>query len=101
VVARGNGAIAGIWHSHWRRPGYDYREDHKERDERVYLIRGSWAHEQGLVKPGKVGYLDDITQPGQEPFCSCYVQYISALSKLPDEMLTKSGQQFLTKARAA
>ena len=31
VIATSNNAIAAIWHSHWRRPGYDFREDHKAR----------------------------------------------------------------------
>jgi hypothetical protein len=43
VIATSNNAIAAIWHSHWRRPGYDFREDHKERDQLYYLIRGNWA----------------------------------------------------------
>lgn len=91
IVALDNGAIAGVWHSHWRRPGYDYRVDHKERDEKVYLIRNSWAHRDGLVKPGRPGYLDAITQPAQEPFCSCYVTYLTTLLDLPSDMLTRVG----------
>jgi len=91
IVAVENGALAAEWHSPWRRPGYDYREDHKERDERLYLIRDSWAHQKGLVKPGAAGYYDEITSAGQEPFCSCTVRYVFALRKLPPDMLTKAG----------
>jgi hypothetical protein len=47
VIATSNNAIAAIWHSHWRRPGYDFREDHKERDQLYYLIRGNWAQKTG------------------------------------------------------
>jgi len=44
ILAQDGGAIALIWHSHWRQSGYDYREDHKERDGKVYAIRGNnWA----------------------------------------------------------
>lgn len=43
IIATSNNAIAAEWHSHWRQAGYDYREDHKERDKQVYLIRGNWA----------------------------------------------------------
>jgi intein/homing endonuclease len=71
VIASDGGAIAGMWRSHWRQPGYDYRPDHKDRDEKIYLIRDSWAHRAGLVKPGRPGYVDDITAPAVEPFCRC------------------------------
>ena len=71
LLAADGGAIAGIWHSHWRQAGYNYRPDHKDRDEKTYLIRDSWAHQAGLVKKGRVGYYDESTAPGQEPFCRC------------------------------
>lgn len=95
LVAKGGGAIACIWRSNFRRAGYNYREDHKERDGKVYLIRGSWAQEQGLVKPGFAGYFDEITAPGEEIFCSCYAVYLYALRQLPDDMLTKKGKDSL------
>lgn len=91
VVAKGGGAIAAEWHSHFRQRGYDYREDHKERDGKVYLIRGNWAQEKGLVKPGKAGYLDEITQVGEEPMCRCFNSFVYAPSRLPIEMLTQKG----------
>ena len=69
VIAHDGGAIAGRWYSHWRQAGYDYREDHKERDGQIYLVRHSWAARAGLVKTGEAGWMDDITQPGQEVFC--------------------------------
>ncbi|MFP1463127.1 hypothetical protein ACLB1E_23590 [Escherichia coli] len=34
LLAVQSGAIALRWHSNWRRPGYKYRQDHKERDEK-------------------------------------------------------------------
>lgn len=91
IVAQDGGALAAVWHSNWRQKNYDYREDHKERDEKVYLIRDSWAHKAGFVKPGKVGYLDQITQPAEEPFCRCHASYLYALKRLPPEMLTAKG----------
>ncbi len=69
ILAADGGAIAGLWRSNYRQAGYDYREDHRERDDRVYLVRDSWAHRAGLVKRNKNGYYDEITAPGQEPFC--------------------------------
>lgn len=92
IVANEAGAIAGMWHSHWRQPGYDYREDHKERDEKVYLVRDSWADDAGLVKPGPNGYTDAITQPGEEVFCRCFYEYIYALRDMPDDMITAKGK---------
>lgn len=69
IVAKDGGAIAGVWRSHFRQVGYDFRPDHKERDGEFYLVMGSWAHRNGLVKPSAVGYVDDVTKPGEEVFC--------------------------------
>lgn len=69
VVAVGGGAIAAVWHSRWRQPNYNYREDHKDRDQIVYLVPGSWAVEAGLIKAGPDGKTDGITKPAEEPFC--------------------------------
>lgn len=99
VVATQAGAIAYRWRSHWRRAGYDYREDHKERDQKIYLIRGSWAYEQDLVKKGDAGFYDDITAAAQEPFCQCYVVALYALRELPTEMLTAKGKTMLEETR--
>lgn len=99
VVATNNNAIAARWHSHWRRPGYDYRKDHKERDELIYMIRGNWAQEKGYIKPGPAGYLDDVTQPGEEVFCSCYVTYLYNLRSVPADMLTQKGVKFMESVR--
>ncbi len=101
VIAADGGAIAARWSSHWRQAGYNYREDHKERDGHVYLVRGSWAHKAGLVKPGDVGYTDDVTQPGEEVFCRCSFIYLYHLRQLPENMLTVKGKEALSKARAA
>ena len=101
ILAMGNGAIACVWHSHWRQSNYNFREDHKERDENVYLLKESWAKERGLVKTGEAGYYDDITKAGQEVYCRCYVTWIYRLSDLPDEMLTARGREELEKLREA
>jgi len=97
IVAQDGGAIAAIWHSNWRQAGYDYRDTHKARDGKVYLIRNSWAHKASYVKPGKAGYLDEITQPGEEVFCRCYVSYEYAISELPLDMISKKGAEALRK----
>jgi hypothetical protein len=101
VVAAGGGAIALVWHSHWRQAGYNYREDHKERDGEVYLLRNSWATERGLVKPGPAGWYDNVTAVAEEPYCRCYAQYLYNPRDLPAEMLTKKGEEQLALARRA
>ena len=99
VLADASGAIAAIWHSRWRVSGYHYRPDHKERDGKVYLLRGSWAAGAGLVKPGDAGYLDAITQPSEEVNCMCRCEYVTSLSSLPEDMLTEKGKAELMKAQ--
>ena len=103
VVAVGGNAIAAVWHSRWRQPNYNYREDHKERDEQVYLIPDSWAVKAGLIKAGSPGRTDGITKPAEEPFCRCsyvYIYTISALAKLAPEMITEKGLAALADAKA-
>jgi hypothetical protein len=97
IIATDGGAIAAVWHSHWRQPNYDYREPHKDRDLNVYAIRGNWAQQKGLMRAGPAGYLDEITQPGEEVFCRCYLTYIYNVRSLPDEMKTEKWRK-LTEA---
>jgi hypothetical protein len=99
ILAQDGGAIALIWHSHWRQAGYDYREDHKERDGHVYAIRGNWAMQRGLMRAGEAGYYEDITAVGEEVFCRCYAQYLYTLRDLPKDMLTKRGAEELARAK--
>lgn len=99
IIASDGGALAGRWHSHWRQTNYDYREDHKERDEEIYAVRGNWALAKGLMKAGKNGYTDDITKPGEEIFCRCFYEYIYNLRDLPPDMLTQKGAAALAEAK--
>jgi hypothetical protein len=101
TVAEGNGAIAVRWRSHWRQSNYDYRKDHKERDNNIYLLKSSWAKDQGLVKPGDAGYYENITAVGEEVYCRCWAVYIYHLRDLPADMLTKKGAEMLQRARDA
>ncbi|WP_027798256.1 hypothetical protein [Paraburkholderia dilworthii] len=100
IIATDGGALAMRWNSMWRRPGYAARPDHKERDQKIYLLRNSWAKEKGLVKPGPTGYYDDITSVGQEVSCSCFATWLYALRDLPGDMLTKKGEESLAEARS-
>jgi len=99
IVASDGGAIAVEWHSHWRQSGYNYREDHKERDGKTYLLRESWARAQGLVKAGPAGFYEDITKPAEEPFCRCTGVYLYSLGQLPEDMLTQKGKDKLAAVR--
>lgn len=100
VVAQDGGAIAMRWASHWRQSGYAFRKDHKERDGKIYLIRDSWAHKQGLVKPGDAGYLDEHEMPAELPFCRCFGVYIFSPRRLPEDMVTAKGREAMEAARA-
>lgn len=98
IIATEGGALAAIWHSHWRQPNYDYREPHKHRDLLAYAIRGNWAMTKGLMRAGDNGFLDEVTQPAEEVFCRCYLTYVYNLRSLPKDMLTKKGEAFLLAA---
>lgn len=100
IIANDGGAIAGKWHSNWRQSGYDYREDHKDRDEQVYAVRGNWAIQRGLMKAGPNGFYDRITRAGEEPFCRCHIQWVYSLGELPSDMLTDKGRKALRGVRA-
>lgn len=96
TLAVDGGAIAAIWNSNWRQRNYNYREDHKERDQKVYAVRGNWALEKGLMKVGPEGYTDEITKPAEEPYCRCHYQWIYNLRSLPKNMLTQKGMATLS-----
>lgn len=99
ILAKDGNALAGVWHSHWRQAGYNYREDHKERDQQVYLLEKTWALEQGLIKVGPAGWYKNITSVGEEPFCRCYMTWIYNLRDIPPAMLTKKGHDELARVR--
>lgn len=98
IVATSGGAIAAMWHSHWREINYNYRKQHKARDQKVYALKGNWAIQKGLMNKGD-GYYEDMDAVGQEPFCRCYVTYIYHLRDLPKDMLTDKGKQTLAEIR--
>jgi hypothetical protein len=91
AIADGSGAIAAIWHSRWRVPGYNYRKEHKARDENFYAIRGSWAMQDRLIRQG-AGFTDGFERPGEWRHCRCHYEYVYDLGDLPDTMLTARGR---------
>ena len=95
ILATDGGAIAAKWkHRHVNQP----RPEHVARDGHVFLIRGSWAADQGLVKSVD-GYADEIEQPAEFVFCRCMYVYLYNLRDLPPEMLTAKGKAALAEAR--
>lgn len=101
ILAKDGQAIAMRWRSHWRQAGYDYRENHKERDGKVYLLRNSWAKIKGFVKAGPDGYYDEITSVGEEVYCRCWAEWIYNLRDLPSDMITIKGREALEQAKTA
>ena len=99
VIATDNNAIAGMWRSHWKELNYSYRPEHKARDKLVYAVRGSWAIEDGFINKG-AGYLDEMDQVAQLPFCRCFMVWRFSLKDLPPEMLTKKGQDAMAASAA-
>lgn len=99
IIATDGGALAAKWHSHYREINYNYRKDHKLRDDVVYVLRGNWALERGLMKLDGHLYTDDITAPGEEVFCRCTYTYIYGLRDLPPGMITELGRSELQRVR--
>lgn len=98
TVATDGGAIGAKWR-HVHQVGYDARPEHLERDGVIYLIRGSWAHERGLVSGSADQFTDSFEQPGELPFCRCGYVYLYRLRQLPEAFLTAAGRAALDRAR--
>lgn len=101
ILAVDGGALAAEWHSHWRQAHYNYRRDHKERDEKIYVIRDNWALSRGLMKTDGHQYTDQITAPGEEVFCRCSYRFLYSLRSLPPSMVTDKGRAELERVRVA
>jgi hypothetical protein len=101
VVSIHAGAIAGIWHDRGQYDkSYDYRPDHLERSGKFFLVRDSWAMNEGLIAKRGLQYMDEITEPAQEIYCSCWYRYISSLNDLPETLLTAKGREWLRSGSA-
>lgn len=81
LYAKENNAIAATWHC-----SRHFCDKHKERDNGIFLIRGSWALKKKLLKPSAFGYLDEIPLPT----CGCHLSYIYNLSSLPNDITTSN-----------
>lgn len=101
IVAMDAEAIGAVFRSHWRQHGYDYREEHKERDGVFYTIREGWAAKRRFLRIGGQGAWEDHEKPGEFVYCRCWARYIYNLRDCPPEMLTERGKAALVVARAA
>jgi len=99
TIAEGGNALGVIWHSAWRQAGYNYRPDHKARDQHFFAYKDNWAIKRGLMKKGPNDYYDDITHVGEEIFCRCKATYVYNLRDVPDECMTEKGRAELAEAR--
>lgn len=99
IIAVDGGAVAAEWHSNFRQRNYNYREEHKERDGKFYVVRGNWALAKGLMRTDHHEYTDDITAPGEEVFCRCHYRYIYSLRRLPPDMVTAKGRAELERVK--
>jgi hypothetical protein len=98
VVAGGQGAIAAVWHDRGEHDhGYDARPEHLKRSGTLFLVRDSWAAEEGLLrKPPGAKYTDDFEQPAELPYCSCYYEYVTTPDRLPREFLSGRGRAYVS-----
>lgn len=96
IIATDQKAIAATWHHHHVR--YP-RPTHLSRDGALILIRNSWAHDAGFVRPNDYGYTDEFPRPGQEILCRCSQSYHYNLRDIPS-LLTEKGRDELRRVRA-
>ena len=96
VVAEEGGALGYYWHSNFRVPGYNYRENHKhlDLDGKFIIYRRNWAEKQGLMKRGDQIYQDEIEQPGELPNCKCTAKFVYTLENVPRDCLTIKGLEY-------
>lgn len=101
IIAVDGGAIAGEWHSHFRQIGYNARIEHKHFDGHIFVVRGNWAIEKGLMKLDGAKYTDEVERPAELPFCRCTYRYLYSLRSLPPSMVTQKGQDELRRVKVA
>ena len=99
IVAIDGGAIGGFWHHVKEGGGYQARPEHEKRDGKFYLLRDSWAIQKGYIRKGSVPYYDTITAVGQEVYCRCWMTWIFNLRDIPQECMTRKGEEALAEAR--
>lgn len=100
IVAQEEGAIAAIWHDRGTDDhGYDARPKHLARSGKLFLIRNSWAIQEGLVRRGATEYTDEVEAPSYLVYCSCWYEYITKVQRLPETLLTSKGRAYIKPIR--
>jgi hypothetical protein len=103
ISANELGAIAFYW-----RGSHDDRERelHKDRNDKLYLIKDSWADKQALVNVrGAEGWntftrTKDDGMPGMPIFCRCHAEYVFNLDELPAAAVSVKGREFMENQKA-
>ncbi|MXV43473.1 hypothetical protein GS501_00055 [Saccharibacter sp. 17.LH.SD] len=90
LVASDNKAIAVIWDANASRPNYHHRPEHLARNGKIFVLKDSWAYQNGYIKKD-VDFYEDTEGFATAPFCSCKGIYLYSLTDLPEEMLTEKG----------
>jgi hypothetical protein len=96
VVAMNEGAIAATWYDRGEDDSsYDYRPQHLARSGKLFIVKDSWAINEGLIRRGAAPYTDSVEQPGVPVYCSCFWTWIVHLQDLPETFLTAKGRAFI------
>lgn len=110
ITAREGGAIAMIWKTRNDKrvvgnpsgiypKGRPIHMNHYARNNKLFLVKGSWAIEEGYIKKTKdVDYIEDIPdgRPGEPIGCRCFRIDIYTLEDIPSEygfILTQKGKK--------
>jgi len=99
IIATDAGAIVMTWHHVMEGGGYQARPEHVARNDEIFVVRGNWALEAGLMKLAGRKYTDQVDQPAEKPYCRCWWEAGYTLRDLPPEMLTAAGREQLAAAR--
>lgn len=99
IVAMDQGAIAAAWRHVMEGGGYQARPEHVKLNNVVFVVRGNWALERGLMRLAGRQYTDEVEAPGMPVSCRCWWSWIYDLRSLPPDMLTHKGEEELIASR--
>ena len=55
---------------------------------------------EGIIRRAGLRYTDEIEQPAELPFCSCFYEYLTSPRSLPETVLTAKGREWLRASTA-
>jgi hypothetical protein len=50
---------------------------------------------EGLIAKRGLQYMDEITEPAQEIYCSCWYEFVTSPRALPETLLTAKGREWV------